>query len=59
MMVTMDFVLDMVMQLPDQQKQTLLDILWRRQIKERREEMAAIVPHCPAAHPADESAGTE
>jgi len=39
-MVTLDYALDMVMQLPYQQKQTLLEVLWRRQIEERRAEIA-------------------
>ncbi len=40
-MVTLDYALEVVMQLPSQQKQTLLDLLWRRQIEERRDEIAA------------------
>lgn len=39
-MVTLNHALDVVMQLPHQQKQTLLEILWRRQIEERRDEIA-------------------
>ena len=40
-MVTLDKALDEVMQLSGEQKQMLIEILWRRQIDERREEIAA------------------
>ena len=40
-MVTLDYALEVVMQLPYQQKQTLLEVLQQRQIEERRDEIAA------------------
>jgi len=40
-MTTLDKALDAVMQLSSEQKQMLIEILWRRQIDERREEIAA------------------
>jgi len=39
-MTTLDTALDAVMQLSSDQKQMLIEILWRRQIDERREEIA-------------------
>jgi hypothetical protein len=39
-MTTLDHALDAVMQLSSEQKQMLIEILWRRQIDERREEIA-------------------
>ena len=39
-MTTLDNALDAVMQLSTEQKQMLIEILWRRQIDERREEIA-------------------
>ena len=40
-MATLDQALDAAMQLSYPQKQMLIEILWRRQIDERREEIAA------------------
>ncbi len=40
-MTTLDNALDAVMQLSSEQKQMLIEILWRRQIDERRDEIAA------------------
>lgn len=40
-MTTLDQALDTAMQLSYEQKQTLIEILWRRQIEARREEIAA------------------
>ncbi len=40
-MATLDQALDAAMQLPYEQKQMLIDILWKRQIEARREEIAA------------------
>jgi hypothetical protein len=40
-MTTLDQALDAAMQLSYPQKQMLIEILWKRQIDERREEMAA------------------
>jgi hypothetical protein len=40
-MTTLDHALDTAMQLSNEQKQMLVEILWRRQIDERREEIAA------------------
>jgi hypothetical protein len=39
-MITLDQALDMVMQLENEQKEMLLEILWKRQIEDRRLEMA-------------------
>jgi len=39
-MTTLDQVLDTAMQLPYEQKQMLIDILWKRQLEARREEIA-------------------
>ena len=39
-MITLDQALDVVMQLEYEQKELLLDILRKRQIEERREEIA-------------------
>jgi hypothetical protein len=40
-MTTLDNALDAAMQLSSEQKQMLIEIMWRRQIDERREEIAA------------------
>jgi len=40
-MTTLDQALDTAMQLPYEQKQMLIDILWKRQLEARREEIAA------------------
>ena len=40
-MITLDQALDAAMQLSPEQKQMLIEILWRRQLDERRDEIAA------------------
>jgi hypothetical protein len=39
-MTTLDQALDTAMKLSHEQKQMLIEILWKRQIEERRDEMA-------------------
>ncbi len=39
-MITLDQALDMVMQLEYEQKEMLLEILWKRQVEDRRQEIA-------------------
>jgi hypothetical protein len=40
-MITLDQALDAAMQLSPEQKQMLIEILWKRQIDERRDEIVA------------------
>ncbi len=40
-MTTLDQALDTAMKLSHEQKQMLIEILWKRQIEERRDEIAA------------------
>lgn len=39
-MITLDQALDTAMQLPFEQKQMLIEILWKRQVEARRDEIA-------------------
>lgn len=51
---TLDLALDVAMQLPEEQREMLLDILKRRAVEDRRNEIAADARVSLAAYRADE-----
>ncbi|MGH7595950.1 MAG: hypothetical protein ACREOI_06330 [bacterium] len=53
-MTTLDQALDTAMKLSHEQKQMLIEILWKRQIEERRDEIAANARQAIAAFHAGE-----